>query len=128
MKNLIHEARTLLVNATPNTKFLPLESQQVDWAQRFGKWWASTAPEVIEGGLGQPVGDLARWGMSDDGEDADFVSGWNKALCLAEAHIEDIGDLREMLAVFIALDEKGRSPSNDQIEQAKRLLETIPAT
>lgn len=38
----ISEARTLLANSTPNAKLIPLENQQVEWSERFGKWWAET--------------------------------------------------------------------------------------
>ena len=46
--NLLLEARTLLANAEPNGKFLPLESQQQEWAKRFGAWWAASAPDIMK--------------------------------------------------------------------------------
>ncbi len=39
---LLKDARTLLSNATPNAKLIPLESQQAEWAQRFGIWWSES--------------------------------------------------------------------------------------
>lgn len=40
---LVTIAQNLLTHATPNTKFLN-DSEQVQWANDFGKWWSSAYP------------------------------------------------------------------------------------